>query len=395
MINPNTPIKGLSQDEIVALASQNEAVYDEYCDEKYTKSLEINILNHLNKHYFRSRFIGFEDDPQRNNPDRPLLYIGNHSGMAFPWDAIMLGAGLFKKFDHSFEKTMRPLSAPMLSMSTLMNPFLIPNFWKRIGGIDATSLNFETLMHFNRSNVLVYPEGVPGIGKGFDKKYQLQRFSTSFIRMSLKYRTDVIPILTINGEYINPYSYTFDWINRLSQKIGVPFLPISIILPFILMQPWLFYFAFPARLTYVMGKRVKPYEMIDKPFEQLSEKDISDIRDQVQASMQADINEAVELYGKEPFKLGELIWHNLKNLNHIAFFSSPGWPLVFAEHERLYKKNNGQPVDLKIGFFSLPLILLRNFFYISFFIPILGWIPILLRGYAGNKLTGEQRVRKI
>lgn len=395
MVNPNTPLKGLSQDEIVALASQNEAVYDEYCDEKYTKSLEINILNQLNKHYFRSRFIGFGDDPQRNNPDRPLLYISNHSGMAFPWDAIMLGAGLFKMFDHSFEKTMRPLSAPMLSMSTLMNPFLIPNFWKRIGGIDATSLNFETLMHFNRSNVLVYPEGVPGIGKGFDKKYQLQRFSTSFIRMSLKYRTDVIPILTINGEYINPYSYTFDWINRLSQKIGVPFLPISVILPFILIQPWLFYFAFPARLTYVMGKRVKPYEMIDKPFEQLSEKDISDIRDQVQASMQTDINEAVELYGKEPFKLGELIWNNLKSLNHIAFFSSPGWPLVFAEHERLYQKNNGEPVDLKIGFFSLPLILLRNFFYISFFIPILGWIPILLKGYAGNKLTGDQRVRKI
>ena len=33
MVNPNTPLKGLSQDEIVALASQNENVYFEYCDE--------------------------------------------------------------------------------------------------------------------------------------------------------------------------------------------------------------------------------------------------------------------------------------------------------------------------------------------------------------------------
>lgn len=395
MVNPNTPLKGLSQDEIVDLASQNEDVYFEYCDENYVKSLEINILNHLNTYYFRSRFIGFDENHERNNPDRPLIYIGNHSGMAFPWDAMMLGAGLFKMNNHSFTGTMRPLSAPMLSMSTLMNPFLIPNFWKRVGGIDATSLNFETLMHFNHSNVLMYPEGVPGIGKGFHRKYQLQRFSTSFIRMSLKYRTDVIPILTVNGEYINPYSYTFNWIDNLAQKMGVPFLPISFILPFLLLQPWLFYFAFPARLTYVMGKRVKPYEMIDKPFEELTENDIADIRDQVQASMQADLNDAVELYGKEPFKLGDLILNNLRNLSRIPFFSSPGWPLVFAEHERLYKQNNGEPVEMNIGFFSLLGILFRNPFYISFFIPILGWIPILLKGYAGNKLTGEQKVRKI
>jgi 1-acyl-sn-glycerol-3-phosphate acyltransferase len=91
------------------LASQNEDVYFEYCDENYVKSLEINILNHLNTYYFRSRFIGFDENHERNNPDRPLIYIGNHSGMAFPWDAMMLGAGLFKMNNHSFTGTMRPL----------------------------------------------------------------------------------------------------------------------------------------------------------------------------------------------------------------------------------------------------------------------------------------------
>ena len=78
-------------------------------------------------------------------------------------------------------------------------------------------------MQYNDSNILIYPEGVPGIGKGFNNKYQLQRFSTSFIRMAIKYKTDIIPISTINAEYINPWSYNIGWITKLVNKIGMPF----------------------------------------------------------------------------------------------------------------------------------------------------------------------------
>jgi hypothetical protein len=115
-----------------------------------------------------------------------------------------------------------------------MNPFTIPNLWKRVGGIDATFLNFETMMYYKDHNILVYPEGVPGIGKGFDKKYQLQEFKTSFLRMSVKYKTDIIGISTINGEYINPWAYSSKFINRMMNKIGIPFLPLGFITPFIL-----------------------------------------------------------------------------------------------------------------------------------------------------------------
>ncbi|MBK8396424.1 MAG: 1-acyl-sn-glycerol-3-phosphate acyltransferase [Leptospiraceae bacterium] len=77
-------------------------------------------------------------------------------------------------------------------------------FWKRVGGVDATLDNFDSMMKLKESNVLIFPEGIAGIGKGFDKRYQLQQFSSSFIRMAIKYKTDIIPVSVVNGEYINP-----------------------------------------------------------------------------------------------------------------------------------------------------------------------------------------------
>lgn len=380
-------LHGLNSQQIADLIEQNKHIYDDYFDPNYTISLERNIFDYVNKHYFRSRFIGFENYPQRNNPDRPLIFASNHSGMAFPWDAMVFGAGVFKMNKHDLYHTCRGLTAPMLSMSRLMHPFLIHHFWKRVGGIDATTLNFETLMHYNFANILIYPEGVPGIGKGFDKRYQLQRFSTSFVRMSLKYQTDVIPVYTVNGEYINPYSYRLPWIDKLVQKIGIPFLPLSPMTLLILLQPWLFYFAFPARLTYVLGEPIKPYTMNDKDYDSLTQEEINQIRDQIQTTMQNGLDKAVAEYGQEPFELKNLLLNNLSNITKIPFFSSPGWVLLFSEHERLYAQNNGLPIkDMHLNWWSFFTILFRNPFLISFFIPIFGWIPILLAGYRGHQI---------
>lgn len=379
--------RGLSPEQISERVKKNYHIYHEYFDMEYVLSLEENLFDIVNDNYFRAQFVGFEDYPERNDPDRPLIFISNHSGMAFPWDAMVLGAGLLKHNKYDMKKSARGLSHPMLSETTLMNPFLIPNFWKRVGGIDATSLNFETVMQFNESNILIYPEGVPGIGKGFNNKYKLQRFATSFIRMSIKYKTDVVPILSVNGEYINPYSYKWGPINRLMQAIGVPFLPLSLLTPFVLIFPWLFYFAFPARLTYVLGHKISPYKMTDKPFEEMTSRDFEHIAVRVREAMQKDLDAAVAQYGQAPYEWKSWFKANLRNIRRLPFFFSPGWPLLFAEHERLYLryKKTGEPFKLRLGPFSFFRILLNNPFVLSFFIPLFGWIPILMKGYFAKK----------
>jgi len=369
--------RDLSESELALLIEENKKIYTEYYDFSYLKSVMKNVSDFIDKYYFRSRFIGFENIPQRNNPDRPLIYACNHSGMAFPWDAMMFGVGLLKLNNYDTFNSVRGLAAPMLSQSPLMNPYLIKNLWKKAGGVDATTLNFETMMQYKDSNILIYPEGVPGIGKGFNRRYHLQRFATSFIRMSLKYKTDIIPISTVNGEYINPYSYKSIKINRIVNKIGIPFLPLGLSTLGIILQPWVFYCAFPAKLTYVMGKRIKPYEMTDKPFEKIEREDLVRIANTVRRQMQQELVEAVRKYGENPYEAKEVFSITLKNLSKAFYFYPWGWPLLFLEHERLYKKSKGNPVNMKIRFLSFIKMIFRNPRVMVFYLPIIGWIPII------------------
>jgi|GEM_PF-299930 len=316
----------------------NKHIFLEYFNLEYAKSVAKFVLTPIEKYYFRAEFIGFEGDsyPERNNPKRPLIFASNHSGMAFPWDGIIFASGLMRISGYDLSRACRGLASPMLSKSTLMNPFLLPNFWKRAGGIDATSLNFDTMMHFSESNILIYPEGVEGIGKGFDKRYRLQRLSTSTLRMSLKYKTDIVPFATVNAEYINPFSYSVPELNAIVQKVGIPFLPLGLTTLLVLLQPWMFYFAFPAKLTFVRGRRIKTYEMLTKPFDEITKEDLSFLRDRVHHIMQLELDEAVRHYGKKPFDWEEFLGTLTTNWNKMLYFLPPMWSFIFIDHERRY-----------------------------------------------------------
>ena len=359
--------------------ADNKFIINEYFDKKFTKSVIKKVISFLDDHYFRSRFIGFDKFPERNNPDVPLIFASNHSGMAFPWDGIILAAGVYEMFDYGPD-SIRPLASPMLSESVLMNPYLYQNLWKIVGSVDASFLNFETMMHQNEHNLLIYPEGVPGIGKGFNRRYQFQRFSSSFITMSIKYKTDIVPILTVNGEFINPYAYRSRWLNELVNKIGVPFLPVGFISLLIPIQPWVFYMGFPAKLTYVLGQPIKPHEMTDKSIDQISYHELVEIKDKVQAEMQQQLIDAAKKYGKRPFQFREFISLTFNNLGKLPYSMPFGWPLLFEHFSLQWKKNKNIDKPLKLGFLSSLKVIFRSPKLIFFYLPILGWIPILMKG---------------
>jgi hypothetical protein len=262
-----------------------------------------------------------------------------------------------------------------------MSPFLIKDFWKLSGTIEASYPQFEATMMQQYFNVFIYPEGVPGIGKGFNRKYQLQRFATSFVRMAINYQTDVIPFSTVNGEYINPYVLSWGWLNKWSKKIGIPYIPIGFHTLLLLVFPWLFYYGLPANLTYVLGKRIKPYEMVEKPFDELTEFDIKEVRNKSKAEMQLELDNAVRKYGKRKYSKGKVKGNSLKQVLKLWHYTPLGWPLLFHEHHRLFMKNQGKPFTMKIGFWSGVKYLIRNPFTLIFYLPILGWIPIFVRGY--------------
>jgi len=207
--------------------------------------------------------------------------------------------------------------------------------------------------------------------------------------MALKYKTDIIPFSTVNGEYINPHAYSSSRIDKFVNKLGLPFLPlgpISVLFPF---QPWVFYCGMPAKLTFVMGKRIEPYKFIDKPFEEITEDEIKAIRDRVNKQMQDELTEAVRKYGHSPYKIGEFLWSIVKNFKQLPYSLPFGWPLSFLEFERRYqqekrKGSGAKKIKLDLGWGSSLRILFQNPFAWTFFIPILGWIPIALKSIAAK-----------
>lgn len=373
----------------------NPEIYEQYFDREFIDSLVENIVQPLNQYYFRTRMVGFDDLPERNDPKSPLIYLSNHSGMAFPWDAMIFVGSFIKKCSEQKKHNLRALVAPLLSASDLMCPYMVPDFWKRVGGVDATMPNFETMMQQEESNILIYPEGVPGIGKGFNRRYQLQQFSTSFLRMSLKYKTDIVIVSTVNAEYINPYSYNVKSITRFVQKLGLPFLPIGLLTLLILLQPWIFYLGLPANLTYVMGPRIKPYEMIDKPYEQVTKPELRKIRDEIQKIFQEHLNQSVERYGQKPYRIGSYIMQSIKNIHKLPLMAPPSWPILFREYMRNYDKT-GSAYKLKLNLWTLIKGFLFNLSTIFYYIPVLGLFPLAIIGYKNNRLKEfNQKKRKI
>ncbi|WP_139920677.1 hypothetical protein [Hymenobacter sp. DG01] len=375
-----------AQVQLPPLLQANQHIYSDYFDENFVEALDRNILQLLDRVWFRSELVGFENFPQRNRPDRPLLFASNHSGMAFPWDAMVALSHLWRRLP-SLRNLPRPLSAPMLSQSVLMNPFLLKNFWKKCGCVDATTLNFETMMYYQDHNLMLYPEGVAGIGKGFNRKYQLQRLATSIVRLGIEHRTDIIPFYTINGEYLNPYAYSWDWVNRLSKKIGIPFIPMGPILLLVLLQPWFFYMAFPAKLTFVLGRRIRPYELTSTPAAELTRPEYEALSGQIRGQMQQELDAAVQQYGQRPYRWREL-WQRIKeNWRYFPFFLPWAWPALFREFERQYVHLGRRDFNLDLRSPGAYLCMLwRNPFTITFFVPILGWIPIAIRGYKGHRI---------
>ncbi|MEL6842589.1 MAG: 1-acyl-sn-glycerol-3-phosphate acyltransferase, partial [Bacteroidota bacterium] len=359
---------------------QNHDELSRYFDLDFLKNLNEELYDYL-AHYFRPGFVGFDQLPAKNENGKPLIYACNHSGMAFPWDAIVMGSGLYKKHNYDFANLFRALAAPALSASTLMNPFLLTNMWKRVGALDASTLNFETMLAYSESNILIYPEGVPGIGKGFNRKYELQSFSTSMIRMAIKHKTDIVGISCVNGEYINPYSYSWKWLDRQVNKLGIPYLPVALQTPMLLLQPWTFYYAWPAKLTYVRGNRYSPSEMVSgRELNEVSQEEVAAVRDQIQEDMQKHLNQNVAQFGKKPFNMKEL-WQTLKSQwRSLPYWTPIGWPSLFSEYNRRYQRGAKPPKGITRGWLRFWKIIWHNPIIFAYFIPVIGWIPILYKG---------------
>jgi 1-acyl-sn-glycerol-3-phosphate acyltransferase len=160
--------------------------------------------------YFRVETFGID-----NVPDGPVLLIANHSGQ-LPLDAMMIVTGVvLDRHEPRAVRSMVERWVPTL-------PF-VSWFMARAGQIVGTRSNFRRLAAQGEA-ILVFPEGVRGISKTFDKAYQLQEFGLGFMRLALENDLPIVPIAVIGAEEQAPSLYDFKALGRL---MGMPAFPIT------------------------------------------------------------------------------------------------------------------------------------------------------------------------
>lgn len=355
----------------------------------YITSLVRGFIGDVVERYFRAELIGADKIPDEG----PCILAPNHSGNAFPHDGVILDAMLWKRDGFSRSRKFRSVFTPKLAAVWWMRPYGLDNWWRRCGGIDMSFKNYDRLLA-RGDRVIHYPEGVPGIGKGFNRRYQLQHYHSSFVVLAARHDVPFYPVSVVNAEWVNPTSMTFKPIDWLFDKlVGIPFVPLPIaILAFIF--PFIFYLAFPCKMIFVINEPVDVRERLRRigaadpaaPTREEAVRAASEIRDEVQRHL----DRAVAEHGKRPYRVRELI-SKLKEIRGRRLRATPlGWPLAYVRHDRDRKR---PPARNKLHAF------LRDLDLASFYLPF-GWFLLALTrklrrppyGYRG--LSREERIRE-
>jgi 1-acyl-sn-glycerol-3-phosphate acyltransferase len=340
-------------------------------DAGWARSIMTTAIEPLLRLWFRAEIVGAERIPSRG----PVILAANHSGNAFPYDAIALDALLWARDGMTDASKFRTVYEHELSLVWWMRPFGIDDFWRRGGGVDMTFDNFDALLR-RGDRTLYFPEGVPGIGKGFGRRYQLQPFHTSFVRLAATHDVPVLPVYVVNGEWIHPIGYTFGWLDWLMQRLFlVPFLPLPIGLLAVVF-PWMWYLAFPAKLVFVVGEPVDVRSIVREA------PTMHAAAETVRQRMQRGLNESVERFGKTRYGFPQL-WRALWSAPRGRWRAIPtGWPLSFIRHERDRAR---PPARNRLHAILRDLDLVA--FYLPFGWPLLSLARMLRRAPYGHRGT--------
>jgi 1-acyl-sn-glycerol-3-phosphate acyltransferase len=331
-------------------------------DVEFCRALERTVLGPISTRYFRVRVIGADRLPKRG----PLILAANHSGNAFPHDGIVLDGALWRQDGMLPGRKFRTVYEPELTTVWWMRPFGIDDFWRRGGGVDMTFDNFERLLE-RGERVLYFPEGVPGIGKGFNRRYRLQIFKTSFILLAGRHQVPVYPVYAINAEWVHPFGYCIPALDRVMQRLfHVPFLPLPIGL-LACVFPWMWYLAFPCRMVFVVGDPIDVRALLwlegVTDFDHPDRNALKRVAERVRRLMQEELEGCAARYGGRPYDVRSL-WRELRRgWGRLRTILPWGWPIAYLRLDRDRRRPAAR---------NRLHALLRDWDLIGFYLPF-GW----------------------
>ena len=171
------------------------------------------VFRWLHDRYWRVKLTGTRHLPAAG----PAILIANHSG-ALPFDGAMICTAI---------DTAAGIVVRYLYDRFVANVPLVDGFYRKTGGAVATRDNARALLDAGQ-HLLIFPEGVPGVAKAFDQRYQLRPFSPGFARLAAETGSPVIPIAVLGAEEIYPIVGRAESIGR---SLGMPYVPITPFFP--------------------------------------------------------------------------------------------------------------------------------------------------------------------
>lgn len=186
--------------------------------------------------YFRVEMNGLE-----NIPSGGALLVSNHSGQ-LPIDGVMIATGLL--LDAPEPRLIRSMFDRWASRLPWVSVF-----FQRVGQVVGRPENVNLLLEKDEL-ILVFPEGVKGIQKTFQKAYQLDEFGLGFMRLALAHGCPVVPVAVVGAEEQYPAVWDAKPVARLF-GIKSALMPLQMLLPFIGLMP------LPAKYSITIGKPMR------------------------------------------------------------------------------------------------------------------------------------------
>lgn len=166
----------------------------------------------LYERWFRVRSYNTQNIPQR----RGGILIANHSGN-LPIDGAMICADIVRRTDPP--RLVRPIAHHVASAIPIFS-----TVFARVGVVGGSRTNVEHLLSRDEL-LLIFPEGVPGITKGFRNRYKLVDFTVGHAEFALRHRAPIYPIAVIGAEEQLPEIGSIPFGRSRIRRVTVPLLP--------------------------------------------------------------------------------------------------------------------------------------------------------------------------
>lgn len=162
--------------------------------------------------WFRVESHGVHNIPASGS----AIVVANHSGN-YPFDGAMIWADVLRKTTPS--RLLRPIAAHFMPTT----PFLA-TLVARMGVVGGVRANVDHLLSTGEL-LLIFPEGIKGITKGFRERYRLRDFTPGHAEFAIRHQVPIIPLAVIGAEEQLPEIFGIPYGKFGVKRIPVPVVP--------------------------------------------------------------------------------------------------------------------------------------------------------------------------